>query len=60
MKRATSLCRGLDYPHCANRRAENLLRHHSRRLAGDIMDADEYDVHVWLIPHVSLRAWCSV
>lgn len=41
------------YPDCVS---EDILQHHPWRVAGDILDPDEYLVHGRLIHHVPLRS----
>ena len=52
--------RCLDNPFRFDRGSQNLLRHHPRRLAGNIMDSYQHQLHVRFFPNVSLGAWHSV
>jgi len=49
-----SAFRGMAYPPIPNRRAQNILRHHPWCLSGNLMDADQHILHVWIVPHVPL------
>ena len=53
------ISRGLGYPfrpHCTR---QDPVRHHSRRVTGNVLDPDQHLVHVWIVPHVPLRARCA-
>jgi hypothetical protein len=54
--KAISTNRSLDHPFCLHCSTEDLLRYHSGRLAGNLMDSDQHQLYVWLLPHVSLGA----
>lgn len=47
--------RGLDYPHRHHRYSQDPLRRYPGQLSGSLVDADQHDVHGWLLHHVSLR-----
>lgn len=51
----TCFDRRLDYPHRHHRRSQDPLRRYPGQLSGGLVDADQHDVHVRLLPHVSLR-----
>lgn len=51
-----TLCRSMDYPHCLDSGPQDLLRCHSGSLSGDLLDADQHDIYVRVLPDVPLRS----
>lgn len=52
--------RSLDDPPDFDHLPQDFLRYHTRCFAGNIVDFDEYFVHVRFLSHVSLRSWRTV
>lgn len=48
------IIRCLDHPLCLDHSVKDILRYHTGRIPGDLMDAHQHILHVRLVSHVPL------
>jgi len=60
MANISVVSRRMDHPLRLDHRPQNLLRHHPRRITGNIVDPDKYLLHVRHLPHVPLGTGSAI